>query len=160
MAYYTRSKFNFAQNILTVQRPGRIPFTIVFAQLFHILNQLKLTSYWLYRCLGPTPSPPPKFAWSLLAISPGYYSRPKRNRRQLIRQWLCIFFFWCGGSGGGGKQGALWSMWKWWIAEFLFSYHSAIPEKFSKTTLSLHMLSLGKPHDLIKVELTFLWWFR
>ena len=35
--------------------------------------------------------------------SPGYYSRPKRNRKQ----WLCKVL--------GGKQGELWSMWKWWI---------------------------------------------
>ena len=31
-------------------------------------------------------------------ISPGYYSRPKRNRRQWLRKIL------------GGEQGALWSM--------------------------------------------------
>ena len=63
MAYsYTRSKFNFAQNILTVQRTGRIPFTIIFAQFFHKFIQPKVTSYWLYQCPRLTPSPPlPKF---------------------------------------------------------------------------------------------------
>ena len=40
---------------------------------------------------------------SCFPISPGYYSRPKTNRRQ----WLCKIL--------GGKQGALWPMWKWWI---------------------------------------------
>ena len=63
MAYsYTRGKFNFAQNILTVQRTGRIPVTIIFAQFFHKFNQPKVTSYWLYQCPRLTPSPPlPKF---------------------------------------------------------------------------------------------------
>ena len=41
--------------------------------------------------------------------SPGYNSRPKRN----LRQWLCEVM--------GGKQGALWSMWKWWISYTLKS---------------------------------------
>ena len=49
------------------------------------------------------PPPPPKSTWPLFPISPGYYSRPKRNPRQRLRK------IW------GGKQGALWSMWKWYI---------------------------------------------
>ena len=144
MAYYTRSKFNFAQNILTVQRPGRIPFTIVFAQFFHKFNQPKLTSYWLCRCPRPTPSPPPPTQICMItACNFSWVFQSSQEKSKTIRQWLCNFF-WCGGGGvGGRKQGALWSMLKWWIAEFLFSYHSAIPEKFSKTTLSLHVLSLG-----------------
>ena len=28
-----------------------------------------------------------------------------------------IYYFFWGGGGGGGKQRALWSMWKWRIAE-------------------------------------------
>ena len=40
---------------------------------------------------------------SCFPISPGYYGRPKTNRRQ----WLCKIL--------GGKQGALWPIWKWGI---------------------------------------------
>ena len=147
MAYYTRSKFNFAQNILTIQRPGRITFTIVFAQFFHKFNQPKLTSYWLYRCPTAHPLSPTQICM-ITACNFSWVLQSSQEKSKTIRQWLCNFF-WCGGGGvgggggGWGKQGALWSMWKWWIAEFLFSYHSAIPEKFSKTTLSLHVLSLG-----------------
>ena len=143
MAYYTRSKFNFAQNILTVQRPGRIPFTIVFAQFFHKFNQPKLTSYWLYRCPTAHPLSPTQICM-ITACNFSWVLQSSQEKWKTIRQWLCNFF-WCagGGVGGGGKQGALWSKWKWWIAEFLFSYHSAIPEKFSKTTLSSHVLRLG-----------------
>ena len=145
MAYYTRSKFNFAQNILTVQRPGRIPFTIVFAQFFHKFNQPKLTSYWLYkRCPTAHPLSPTQICM-ITACNFSWVLQSSQEKSKAIRQWLCNFF-WCGGGGvvgGGGEQGALWSMWKWWIAEFLFSYHSAIPEKFSKTTFSLQVLSLG-----------------
>ena len=36
----------------------------------------------------------------LFPNSPGYYNRPKRNRKQ----WLCKVL------GAEGKQGALWSM--------------------------------------------------
>ena len=49
---------------------------------------------------------PQNFAWPLFLITPGYYSRPKRNRRQ----WLCKVL--------GGEQGELWSMWKWWIERY------------------------------------------
>ena len=53
------------------------------------------------------PCPPlPNFAQPLFPISPGCYSRPKRNHRQ----WLCKTL--------GGKQDALWSMSKWWIYKF------------------------------------------
>ena len=142
MAYYTRSKFNFAQNILTVQRPGRIPFIIVFAQFFHKLNQPKLTSYWLYRCPTAHPLSPTQICM-VTACNFSWVLQSSQEKSKTIRQWLCNFF-WCGGGGvGGGGKVALWSMWKWWIAEFLFSYHSAIPEKFSKTTLSSHVLRLG-----------------
>ena len=38
--------------------------------------------------------PPQNFAQPLFPNSPGYHSRPKRNRKQ----WLCkVFFFWGGG---------------------------------------------------------------
>ena len=136
MAYsYTRSKFNFAQNILTIQRTGRIPFTIIFAQFFHKFNHPKVTSYWLYQCPRLTPSPPPpkfcmiivcNFSWVLLSS----------QEMRTIRQWLCFFFGagWGGGGLGGNnlhcglcENGKLLSFW--------FSFHSAIPEKFSKTTL-------------------------
>ena len=103
MAYYTRSKFNFAQNILTVQRPGRIPFTIVFPQLFHILNQLKLTSYWLYRCLGPTPSPPTQICM-IIACNFSWVLQSSQEKSKTIRQWLCIFFFGAEGAGVGGNK--------------------------------------------------------
>ena len=47
------------------------------------------------------PCPPlPNFAQPLFPISPGCYSRPKRNHRQ----WLCKTL-------GGKKISALWSMW-------------------------------------------------
>ena len=42
--------------------------------------------------------PPQNFAYPLSPNYPGYYSRPKRNRKQ----WLCKVL--------GGKQGTLWSM--------------------------------------------------
>ena len=54
-------------------------------------------------CLPP--SPPENFH-NRFPISPGYYSRLKRNPRH----WLWIFLF--GGGGGGGKESALWSMLK------------------------------------------------
>ena len=101
MAYsYTRNKFNFAQNILTVQRTGRIPFTIIFAQFFHKFNHPKVTSYWLYQCPRLTPFPPPpkfcmiivcNFSWVLLSS----------QEMRTIRQWLCFFF----GAGGRGAWG-------------------------------------------------------
>ena len=50
----------------------------------------------------PHPPPPPKKMNKLLFfISPGYYSRSKRN--------LCKLFFL---GGGGSKKGAFWEMWK------------------------------------------------
>ena len=58
------------------------------------------------------PCLPPKILHNreLFPISPGRYSRPKRNQRQRLRN-----FFFFGGGAGEGKQSALWSMWKWWI---------------------------------------------
>ena len=47
---------------------------------------------------APCLPPQKNFTKPLFPISPGYYSLPKRNRRQ----WLCKIL--------GGKQGALWSM--------------------------------------------------
>ena len=47
---------------------------------------------------------PPEFCITIVSNSTGYYSRPMRNPRR----WLCKVY--------GDKQGALWSMWKWWIA--------------------------------------------
>ena len=99
MAYsYTRSKFNFAQNILTVQRTGRIPFTIIFAQFFHKFNHPKVTSYWLYQCPRLTPSPPPPqilhdhcFQFFLgITVVP----RDEDNKT------MVMLFFWCGVGGG------------------------------------------------------------
>ena len=52
----------------------------------------------------------PKILHNLFSTSPGYYSRPKRNRRQWLRKIL------------GNKQGALWSLRKWWI-HFNTVYH-------------------------------------
>ena len=55
-----------------------------------------------------------------------------------------------GGGGGGGGEGdlggnnlhcGLCENGK--LLSFWFSFHSAIPEKFSKTTLSLHVLTSG-----------------
>ena len=40
------------------------------------------------------------FAKPLLLISPGYYSRPKRNQRKRVMQTII-------GGGGGVKHGAL-----------------------------------------------------
>ena len=48
------------------------------------------------------PPPLPEFCIAIVFNSPGYYSRPKRSRKQ----WLYKVFF----LAGGGKQGALWSM--------------------------------------------------
>ena len=68
-------------------------------------------------CLPPPPPPPaPEFCITIVSNSTGYYSRPMRNPRQ----WLCKVL--------GDKQGALWSMWKWWIVFFketiaLFGLH-------------------------------------
>ena len=46
------------------------------------------------------PSPRPQILQNhCFQFLPGYYNRPKRNRRH----------------GYGRKQGVLWSMWKWWI---------------------------------------------
>ena len=64
----------------------------------------------------PPPPPAPEFCITIVSNSTGYYSRPMRNPRQ----WLCKVL--------GDKQGALWSMWKWWIVFFketiaLFGLH-------------------------------------
>ena len=101
MAYsYTRSKFNFAQNILTVQRTGRIPFTIVFAQFFHKFNHPKVTSYWLYQCprLTPFPPPPPKFC--MIIVCNFSWVLLSSQEMRTIRQWLCFFFLVRGGAWG------------------------------------------------------------
>ena len=50
------------------------------------------------------PPPLPEFCITIVFNSPGYYSRPKRSRKQ----WLYKVFFLAG--AGGIKQGALWSM--------------------------------------------------
>ena len=104
MAYYTRSKFNFAQNILTVQRPGRIPFTIVFAQFFHKFNQPKLTSYWLYKRCPTTHTLSPTQICMITACNFSWVLQSSQEKSKAIRQWLCNFF-WCGGSGVGGGEG-------------------------------------------------------
>ena len=49
------------------------------------------------------PPPPPTLAPRILHNHCFQFSCPKRNPRQ----WLCKVL--------GSKQGALWSMWKWWI---------------------------------------------
>ena len=143
MAYsYTRSKFNFAQNILTVQRTGRIPFTIIFAQFFHKFNHPKVTSYWLYQCprltpFPPTPPPPLQILHDdCLQFFLGITVVPRDEDNKT----MVMLFFWCGVGGGGGaglggnnlhcglcENGKLLSFW--------FSFHSAIPEKFPKTSL-------------------------
>ena len=46
-------------------------------------------------CLPPSPSPKIFIAGFQFPISPGYYSRLKRNPRH----WLWIFFFFGGGGG-------------------------------------------------------------
>ena len=103
MAYYTRSKFNFAQNILTIQRPGRITFTIVFAQFFHKFNQPKLTSYWLYRCPTAHPLSPTQICM-ITACNFSWVLQSSQEKSKTIRQWLCNFF-WCGGGGVGAGGG-------------------------------------------------------
>ena len=136
MAYsYTRNKFNFAQNILTVQRTGRIPFTIIFAQFFHKFSHPKVTSYWLYQCprLTPSPPPPPQILHDhCLQFFLGITVVPRDEDNKT----MVMLFFWCGGAGGLGgnnlhcglcENGKFLSFW--------FSFHSAIPEKFSKITL-------------------------
>ena len=143
MAYsYTRSNFNFARNILTVQRWGRIPVTIIFAQFFHKFIQPKVTSYWLYQCprLTPSPPPPPKFcmiivcnfSWVLQS------SQEMRTKRQCF-----FFFFWWGGGGLGGnnlhcglcENGKLLSFW--------FSFHSAYCRKIFKDHVLITRVDIG-----------------
>ena len=128
MAYYTRSKFNFAQNILTVQRPGRIPFTIVFAQFFHKFNQPKLTSYWLYRCPTAHPLSPTQICM-ITACNFSWVLQSSQEKSKTIRQWLCNFF-WCGGGGvgGGGETRCIvvfMKMVNCWVFVFLPFCHSA-----------------------------------
>ena len=66
-------------------------------------------SPWIHSCLWTirhshishnAPYLPSKIL-HLFFISPGYYSRPKRNWKQTVCKIL------------GGKEGALWEMWKW-----------------------------------------------
>ena len=132
MAYsYTRSKFNFAQNILTVQRTRRIPFTIIFAQFFHKFNHPKVTSYWLYQCPRLTPFPPPKFC--MMIVCNFSWVLLSSQEMRTIRQWLCFFFGAGWGLGGNNLHCGLCENGK--LLSFWFSFHSAIPEKFSKTSL-------------------------
>ena len=38
------------------------------------------------------------------------------DTQEKLATMVMPIFFWGGGAGaGGGKQGALWSMWRWWI---------------------------------------------
>ena len=57
----------------------------------------------------------PKFCISLCSISLGMTVVPRRNCKQCSCQ---MFFFFLGGGGGRGGQRALWSMWKWRMAEW------------------------------------------
>ena len=143
MAYsYTRSKFNFAQNILTIQRTGRIPFTIIFAQFFHKFNHPKVTSYWLYQCPRLTPFPPPPQILHdhclqfFLGITVVPRDEDKKTR--------VFFFFFGGGVGAWGETICIVvyvKMVNCWVFGFPSILH--IAEKFSKTTFSLHVLTLG-----------------
>ena len=121
MAYYTRSKFNFVQNILTVQRPGRIPFTIVFAQFFHKFDQPKLTSNWLYRCPRPHPNLHDQCLEFLLGIT--VVPREIEHNNTMVMS----FFFGAEWVGGGGETRCIVvyvKMVNCWVFVFLPFYHS------------------------------------
>ena len=54
------------------------------------------------------------------------------------------YFFFFGGGGGWGENKVHCGLCEnGEMLSFCFSYHSAIPEKFSKTALSLQVLTLG-----------------
>ena len=100
---------------MTSRRPcwwwGTKPFSPLGTKLhFHVNYSRKSIHH--FHIDHNAPCLPPKILHNreLFPISPGCYSRPKRNQRQRLRNF-CFF----GGGGGGGKQSALWSMWKWWI---------------------------------------------
>ena len=101
---------------MTSRRPcwwwGTKPFSPLGTKLhFHVNYSRKSIHH--FHIDHNAPCLPPKILHNreLFPISPGCYSRPKRNQRQRLRN----FCFFGGGGGGGGKQSALWSMWKWWI---------------------------------------------
>ena len=87
----------------------------------------------------PPPPPHPNFAWSLFAIFPGYYSRPKRWGQKDKG----FFFFWWGGGGLGGNNlhcglcgnGKLLSFW--------FSFHSAYCRKIFKDHVLITRVDIG-----------------
>ena len=97
---------------MTSRRPccwwGTKPFSPLGTKLHFHVNYSRKSIHHFHidhnaPCLPPKILHNPEF----FPISPGCYSRPKRNQRQRLRNF---FFFW-----RGGKQSALWSMWKWWI---------------------------------------------
>ena len=61
------------------------------------------------------------FSWVFLLIHIILFITKIKPRRNW-KQWLCKIFFW--GGGWGDKQGALWSMGKWWISIALLHYHA------------------------------------
>ena len=94
--------------------------------------------------MHPPPPPPPDVYITIVSNFSWVISRPKRNRRQ----WFCKIW---GGKQGqepiawqviGSWQGALWSMWKWWIKEAIMSQkhsHSAVQrmsDRVSRATLN------------------------
>ena len=84
----------------------------------------------------PTLSPHQnKTKWSVFPISPGYYSRPKRNRRQ----WLCKIF----------GQGALRSMWKRWKPEWALLTHSVkcVVQTLNASTTKTGRCKLERMHN-------------
>ena len=101
----------------------------------------------------------------MFLISSGCNSRLSRNPRQ----WFCKI----GGVGGwvGDKQGALWSMRKWWIEFFLelwkcfslFAAHTLgaclplceVPQQISWNFLKMHLLCMNWRLDFMQTNWLF-----
>ena len=103
---------------------------------------------------------PPEVCIAIISNFSWVISRPKRNRRQWFYKIL-------GGKQGqepiawqviGSWQGALWSMWKWWIKEAIMSQkHSHSADRHMSDRVSRATLNWRKGSSFSAVSLLSAW---
>ena len=97
---------NYSYKALTEARDSGVKWVKDVGARFNILPLVHLPQCTLFAHQN--------FASPFFVISPGYYSPPKRNKRQCLIKIL------------GGKHGVSWEMWKWRIQHVLFFFLLAL----------------------------------